>query len=488
MRKILTSAGFTMVGAFLGAGMYAYFFSPPQAGSNLVKVLPSVSSEPTFSNFYSIPPEITIEKPDFILAANTAKPCVVHIRSTIEPHKGNISSRLLDFFKGDSEGEEEYYRGSATGSGVVITPDGYIATNFHVIKDASLIEVTLNDNRTYQAEIIGSDINTDLALLKISETKLNYLSFGNPDKVQIGEWVLAIGNPLNYNTTVTAGIISAKGRNLGLLNEDSQYAVESFIQTDAVVNRGNSGGALVNLKGELIGINTAISSRSGYFEGYSFAIPATIAKKVLEDLLKFKEVKRALLGVVILPVNSDLAKREHLGTLNGAYVQRVSPNSGAADAGLKKGDVIVSVNGASITNSQELQEQVSRYRPGEQIQLKVYRGEKEMNLTVTLKSIEESDGEEASESFSFKDNVFSPLSANERYQLGIRVGIKLESVSQAWKNAGLRKGLIILEIDGNPIHSMDDLKNALESAEEVVLVKGIYSTGKLRTFELPLSD
>ena len=256
------------------------------------------------------------------------------------------------------------YRAS-TGSGVIISSDGYIITNYHVVEDAGNYQVTLNNKQNLKARLIGTDPTTDLALLKVNARNLKGIEFGNSDIVQTGEWVLAVGNPFNLASTVTAGIVSAKGRNINII--EGEYSIESFIQTDAVVNPGNSGGALVNIKGELVGINTAILSETGGYEGYSFAIPSNLVKKVIRDLKEFGEVKRAILGVSIMDVDADMASDLELPNVAGVFVRRVNPNSSAETAGLRSGDVIVGINGTAVSSTAELQEQVARYRPGDTI-------------------------------------------------------------------------------------------------------------------------
>jgi len=295
-----------------------------------------------------VPQTNPAELPDnFIETANVVTPAVVNIMS----------------FQGS-------YR-SASGSGVVMSSNGYIITNHHVVEGANRFEVTFADNRELEARVIGSDPTTDLALLKVDAYNLSTIDFGDSDQAQVGEWVLAVGNPFNLASTVTAGILSAKGRNINIL--DGDYSIESFIQTDAVVNPGNSGGALVNVKGELIGINTAILSESGGYEGYSFAIPSNLVRKVVKDLKEYGEVQRAILGVVIAEVDSDFAQTNDLPSVAGVRIRQVNPGTTAEAAGLRPNDVIVSVNGVSTSSMPELQEQIARYRPGDTVTLEFLR-------------------------------------------------------------------------------------------------------------------
>ena len=321
--------------------------------------------------------------PNFIAASASSTPAVVHIKSFYE------SSGARDPFSGLFGGRDPFHGGSpeggqSSGSGVIISEDGYITTNNHVIEDAEKVEVTLEDKRSYEAQVIGKDPTTDLALLKIEEHSLPYLTFGNSNDIQIGEWVLAVGNPFNLTSTVTAGIVSAKGRSLNLLNEE--FAIESFIQTDAAVNPGNSGGALINTDGKLLGINTAIASRTGSYAGYSFAVPVNIVHKVMADLREFGEVQRGIIGVQIRNINAQFAEERGLTTLNGAYIQGTIPGGAAEDSGIEQGDVIVQVESTKVNSASELQEIIGTYRPGDKVQIDLVREGKNLSLSVTLRN------------------------------------------------------------------------------------------------------
>ena len=385
MKKIVGTLLLTALGAAFGAGFYAFYFQKTP-GTIKTVYLRGETAQPSFS-YQSPSPRNPSNLPDFSVSSELARPAVVRVKSEILG-----GDNIFHFFRDREEGSDEY-RGRASGSGVLISKDGYIITNNHVIEDADKVEITLIDNREFPAEIVGRDIPTDLALLKIEGEDFSYIEFGNSDETRVGDWVLAVGNPLNLVSTVTAGIISAKGRNLRLLSKDSDFAIESFLQTDAVVNRGNSGGALVDLSGNLIGINTAISSHSGFYAGYSFAIPSSIAKKVMEDLLMYGEVKRGLLGVEIVSVTAEEARRYNLNVLKGAYIDAVRANSGAEAAGLKVGDVVVAVNQFPVSNASELQEQVSKFRPGDFVNITAFRGEETMEFQVSLKAIGETRSE-----------------------------------------------------------------------------------------------
>ena len=322
---------------------------------------------------------------DFVLAANQSVNAVVHINTKSTKAGKYYYNPINDYFFGKPYQKSPDKTVSGSGSGVIISSDGYIATNYHVIKGADIIEVTLNDKRIIEAELIGKDPNTDLALLKISENDLASISYANSDDLQVGEWVLAVGNPFNLTSTVTAGIVSAKGRNINLLKE--QYAIESFIQTDAVVNPGNSGGALVNDKGELVGINTAIASNNGSYTGYSFAIPVNVVKKVMNDLRDYGAVQRALLGIQIRDINQSLRTKLNLTSMKGVYISRVMEKGAARLANLYSGDIITHLNGKKVNSINELQEALSQFGPGDEIDVVFLRGDKIKSAVVALKGL-----------------------------------------------------------------------------------------------------
>lgn len=329
---------------------------------------------------------------DFTVAAELSIHAVVHVK-TKTPIKqqqfgGFQNDPFFEYFFGRPQEQQskpkEAPMQEGVGSGVIISNDGYIVTNNHVVDGSSEIEVTLNDKRTFKAKLIGTDPSTDLALIKIEAEKLPVILFGNSDSLKVGEWVLAVGNPFNLTSTVTAGIVSAKARNINIIN--SQMKIESFIQTDAAVNPGNSGGALVNTRGELVGINTAIASQTGSYAGYAFAIPVSIVQKVVSDLRQYGVAQRAVLGVEIRDIDSQLAKDKKLKTLEGAYVNKVNDESAAKSGGVKEGDIINAVNGVQVKSSTELQEQIGRYRPGDKITITVIRDNSEDKLKVELKN------------------------------------------------------------------------------------------------------
>ena len=312
-----------------------------------------------------------MEIPSFETAASQSVNSVVHIKtiSIGQQNKQSLHDPLQDLFFGRPPRNQQPQQIAGSGSGVIISQDGYIATNNHVIDGATKIEVTLNDKKTYTGTIVGTDPTTDLALIKIEAKNLSAIYYGNSDAVNIGEWVLAVGNPFNLTSTVTAGIVSAKGRNINILKED--YAIESFIQTDAAVNPGNSGGALINQQGELIGINTAIASNTGSYTGYSFAIPVNIVKKIMGDLVKHGTVQRALLGIQIRELNQTLAEEQEIKDLEGVYISKVFSGSSADDSNLKSGDIIRYINGVKISSPSELQEKIGQYQPGDKVEVTI---------------------------------------------------------------------------------------------------------------------
>lgn len=427
-------------------------------------------------------------RPDFVEVADLVTPTVVHIVTTVEPKQQDRQQQMhpFDLFGPGFGFEMPNTPRSGSGSGVIISADGYIVTNNHVIDGATKIRVILNDKREYNAELLGKDPNTDLALLRIDESNLQYAVVGNSDDVKVGQWVLAVGNPFNLTSTVTAGIVSAKGRNLNLLrdarNPESQYSIESFIQTDAAVNPGNSGGALVTSDGKLVGINTAIASQTGQYAGYAFAVPANLMKKVIGDLTKYGEVQRGFLGVSIQDVNSQLADKEGLREVRGVYVAKVNPNSSAEDAGVKDGDVIIKVEDVVVNSSSELQEQVGKRSPGDKLKITVLRDNKEMNFEAVLKNKEGKTGivkSEKVESNKVLDAEFETVNREDRLKLKITNGVRVKKVADKsiLKKAGVPVGFVITSIDKRPVATPSEVKTALENAGEGVLLGGINPDG-----------
>ena len=425
-------------------------------------------------------------RPDFVEVSELVTPTVVHIKTLIEQKQVDMSQQVdpFGFFRGMPQMPSGPQ--SASGSGVIISSDGYIVTNNHVIDGATKIKVVLYDKRQYDATLIGHDPNTDMALLRIDEKNLPFAIIGNSDEAKVGQWVLAVGNPFDLNSTVTAGIISAKGRNLNLLKDpnrpESQYSIESFIQTDAAVNPGNSGGALVSADGKLIGINTAIASQTGQYAGYAFAVPSNLMKKIMDDLLKYGEVQRGYIGVQIQDVTAELADKEGLKEVKGVYVNSVTENSAALDAGIKKGDVITSIDDVKVNTSSELQEQIGKRSPGDKVKVILTREGSEKTFFVTLRNREGKTTigvKEKVESNKVLDTEFESIAREERLALRITNGVRVKKVGEKskLKRVGIESGVIILTIDKVPVSTVADVKKALEGNKGAVLIEGIKPDG-----------
>ncbi len=425
---------------------------------------------------------------NFVFAAKNATPSVVHIRtrySSSAGAKSPFNDLFREYFGDRNNGGQNYSRGA--GSGVVISSDGYIVTNNHVIDDASEIEVVLNDNRSYEAKVVGVDGSTDLAVIKIKEDNLVPINYGSSENIQIGEWVLAIGNPFEFRSTVTAGIISAKSRNIQIL--ESRDRIESFIQTDAAVNPGNSGGALVNLNGELIGINTAIASPSGAFAGYSFAVPSSLVRKVVDDLVEYGTVQRALLGINITDVSAQLAEAEDLDVVKGVYVAGVGDNSAADIAGLERGDVIVAIDNVDVNNVAELQEQVAINRPGDKVLVRYIRDGVQREVEATLRnSSGTTEIVAATSEFETEGAIFADVSEELVESLEIEGGVQVTDLSNGkWKEAGLKEGFIITRIDKQRIKELDDFRRFLnQPSSDGILIEGVYPNGDKAYYGLGL--
>jgi Do/DeqQ family serine protease len=424
---------------------------------------------------------------DFTKAAEMSVHAVVHIKCVTNGKTINGNPFGNDPFQSFFFGFQPQFQTPAqqsSGSGVIISEDGYICTNNHVINNADKIEVVLNNNKTYTAEVIGKDPTTDLALIKINEKGLPYINYGNSDEVKIGEWVLAVGNPFNLTSTVTAGIVSAKGRNINAIDgnpSNGQYSIESFIQTDAAVNPGNSGGALVNTNGMLIGINTAIASNTGSYTGYSFAIPVNIVRKVMNDLHDFGNVQRAFLGISIRDIDAKLQEEKRLPLSQGVYIAGLTDGGAAEASGMREGDIITKINGADIKSTPELQEQISRYRPGDEVKVLVNRDGDQKELLMTLRN---KNGGTSEIKFASEKNLsifgasFESISASELKKLKIDNGIKVIKLSSGkLASSGIKEGFIITTIDKKPVTTVNDLAAYIENKTGGVLIEGLYPNG-----------
>ena len=419
---------------------------------------------------------------DFKTSAKTAVDQVVHVMSS----GSQAIASPFDFIFG---GEPQRVPTLSSGSGVIISDDGYIVTNNHVIQGAEEIEVILNNKKTYKAKIIGRDAAIDLALLKIESEneneKFSAMPYGNSDQIEIGEWVLAIGNPFNLNSTVTAGIVSAKARSLGM---SSRTSLEAFIQTDAAVNPGNSGGALVNTRGELIGINTAIASRTGSYVGYSFAIPVNIVKKVVSDLIEYGEVQRALLGVSIYEINATSAKELGISKLEGVYVNDVNPKGAAADAGVQKGDIITHIDGLAIRNSSELYEKIGIHRPGDKITVRIFRNNDNQDLQLILKNQNNQTSMNRVENIDLLGATFKPISEEVKKIAKITYGVQVFQLNTGkLRKKGIKEGFIVMKVNQEKITSVADLKRVINKSDGGVLIEGVYPNGKRAYYAIGLN-
>jgi len=426
---------------------------------------------------------------DFTNAAEKSVNAVVHIKTISEGVNNLNYDPFAELFFGPQKRQQNYTQ-QASGSGVIISDDGYIVTNNHVIAGADKIEVVMNDKRTYEGTIVGADASTDVALIKIKEKNLPFLNYGNSDAVKVGEWALAVGNPFNLESTVTAGIISAKGRNNIL--DNSKRPIESFLQTDAAVNPGNSGGALVNTNGDLIGINTAIASNNGAYQGYSFAVPVNIVKKIVSDLIEFGTVQRAYIGVSIRDIDSKFAEEKNIKQLKGIYVNGVTDGGSAQDAGISEGDVITKIEDINVGSVSALQEQVSKYRPGNKIKATILRNNKELNLDVVLKSLDNTTklvkkSELVKSTINALGAEFTDVEANELSRLRLNNGVRVNKLSNGkLAQVGIKEGFIITSIDSKKVSSPKDVEKILESKTGIISIQGYYPNGLGITYQFGL--
>lgn len=480
-----------MFGSALVAGVTTYKLMEKHAGEEAVVAVPQDGS-------YAMPTALFDNKPaqpvDLTGAAENSLHAVVHIKSTQLGKTQTVQQMpdLFDFFFGDGMGRQQQVRTQPRvgfGSGVIISEDGYIVTNNHVIDGADEIDVKLNDNREFKGKLIGADPNTDLALVKIEGDDFPTIPVGDSDALKVGEWVLAVGNPFNLTSTVTAGIVSAKARTLGVYNG----GIESFIQTDAAINQGNSGGALVNARGELVGINAVLSSPTGAYAGYGFAIPTSIMTKVVDDLKEFGTVQRAILGISGYDLGDERTKDKDLGTVEGVYVAEVTDGSGAKAAGIESGDVIVKIAGKKVHNMAELQENIAKHRPGDKVSVTIMRGKKEKDLDVTLKNMQGNTEVVKKFDLDMLGAAFQPISDDVKRHLGVSYGLQVTGVDKGkFADAGIKKGFVILKVNGHKITSEEDLAEVLKAAnqspERALFISGYYMSGRRANYAVDLSD
>lgn len=416
---------------------------------------------------------------DFRSVAGASVQGVVHVKTEF-----NVPNyTLYDFIFGTNPRYSSPV--TSSGSGVIISSDGYIVTNNHVVENAERIEIILNDKRSFDAKLIGRDASVDIALLKIDTDGLPYIPYGSSDELEIGDWVLAIGNPFNLTSTVTAGIVSAKARNINLMSQN--MGIESFIQTDAAVNPGNSGGALVNMNGELVGINTAIASKTGSFIGYSFAIPVGIVRKVVADLIEFGEVQRAYIGVNIVDIDSDMAKSLDMDKPRGVFVAGIWENGPAEECGMKAGDIILAINDTEINSNAGLLEQVSKYRPGDIVSFIILRNGKEKKLKLELKNKYGKTEMISKESIEVLGAKFEPITAQEKQNLRINFGVKVSDLMPGkLMSKGVQEDYIITHINNMQIKTVKDIEKALEDADGAVFIEGLYPNGMVAYYAFAL--
>ncbi|MGB3547635.1 MAG: Do family serine endopeptidase [Saprospiraceae bacterium] len=490
MKQVAIIVLAALIGGFTALGTARYF--------NLFTTAAHVRSEvPAAVQFTNATAAATSAAPveGFTLAAERAVPAVVHIKAAKRAERGMSGLNLRDLppmfreffgpegFRGQGDGEDgEAPLQEGSGSGVIISSDGYIVTNNHVIEGAENLEVVLNDQRTYPATLVGTDPSTDVALIKIDAADLATIQFGNSDEVRVGEWVVAVGNPFSLTSTVTAGIVSAKGRSIDILRRKSDAAIESFIQTDAVVNPGNSGGALVNTEGRLVGINTAISSPTGVYAGYAFAVPSKIVAKVVADLKEYGVAQRAYLGARIQEINSAFARENDIDRDNGVYIGEVTANSAAEAAGLKKGDIVLAVDGVPTLRSSDLLEQLGRKRPGDRVELTILRDKREQMVPVVLRN--RSGNEDIVTAAVASNDVlaalggeFKELSREEANRMNLRGGVVIDRVNEGFlkDQTEIEPGFIVTHVDRQPVASVEDFEKMVKRHRgDGVLLQGRY--------------
>ena len=467
-KRVIGITAIAMLSAFFALFIYTRYFDEPVVITDSGNVM----QQPVkFTANTKVPAQFI----DFTEITERVVHAVVHVKTKTVQQYSNRNP-VMEYFYGDSYNNSREVR--SFGSGVLISTDGYIITNNHVIEDANEIEVTLNDKRTFEAEVVGRDPSTDIALLKIEGAGLPYLGYGNSDQLKQGEWVLAIGNPFNLTSTVTAGIVSAKGRSLNLIND--RYRIESFIQTDAALNVGNSGGALVNIRGELVGITTAILSSNWTYAGNSFAVPVSIVEKVAGDLKEYGEVQRAIIGVNITDVDSDDADQAHMADVKGVMIEGVTEGGAAEDAGLKAGDIIVRIDKKDTDNSADLQEYIGKKRPGDRVKVTVFRNSKEREFDIVLRNL--AGGTNIVKSEDGGGIIFGvslePLLQQDLGRYRIDGGLRVTSVNDgAFDDLGIEVGDIITEINGEVVNTISEVRDFTNNGNDLRAVNGIQLNG-----------
>ena len=420
--------------------------------------------------------------PDFTYAAESAVDAVVYVKVVSTQTQQQAPSSIFDFFFGFPEGGMPQQRERVgSGSGVIIREDGYIVTNNHVIDGATRIEVTLNNNQTYPATLVGTDPATDVALLKVEATGLPVIPFGDSDKLRLGEWVIAIGSPYDLRSTITAGIVSAKGRSMP---SNGEFKIESFIQTDAAVNPGNSGGALVDKAGNLVGINTAIISQTGSYTGYSFAVPSNIVKKIAYDLMDFGSVKRAVLGIAMKPIDDKIAEELKLSSRNGVYIDEVSKSGAADKAGIKAGDILIAIDSTKITNPASVQEAVSRFSPGDNAVVTVLRDGKELKLDVTFKGTSQDTGTVSEDgSIAFYGSSIKAADEETLEKYGLKSGVQIVELGPGkLMEAGAVEGFIIQYVNDHPVKTPQEVIDIVKKSKRTVFIEGVTPSGRTGYF------
>ncbi len=419
------------------------------------------------------------EYPDFTYAAESAVKAVVFVKVIVRSEQPQMPNNFFEYFFGYGGGSGQPREQVGSGSGVIIREDGYIVTNNHVVNGASEIEVTMDDGKSFKADLIGTDPVTDIALIKIDGQNLPTVPIGDSDKLRIGEWVLAIGSPYGLTSTITAGIVSAKGRSLA---DNREFKIESFIQTDAAVNPGNSGGALVNIKGELVGINTAIYSNTGSYAGCAFAVPVRMAQKVVEDLLDYGSVQRGLLGISMLNNSEQLSTEKKLSTSEGVYIAEAVKGGAAAAAGVKEGDVLMAINGEKVRNATSVQEMINRFRPGDKVTLSIVRGSDRKDIEVTLigKDTQELNAYNMQDRVNLFGAELASAPKSELEKLDLKAGVKVVKLEKGkMKDAGIKEGFIITYVNNNPVFTPSDIAAAVKKARRSIMLEGLYPDGSL---------